>query len=224
MPVDRALTPRQARFVDEYLLDLNATKAAIRAGYAPKAAQPVSSRLLSNAIVARAIAIAQAARAERTDIQQDRVLRVAAELLFVPLPNIGDLFDEQDNLRPLHTLTRAQTSMISAIEIVKKNLAAGDGHTDLVHKLKLWDVRADKTKALELVMRHLGLFEGAEDRDLGPVFVFPPGTHVDMHTQAVPGASSSDRGPLPTPVSGVDAAAPAPPPVEPSRLPTRRGK
>ena len=49
------LTPRQQRFVDEYLIDLNATQAAIRAGYSPKTAQSQSSRLLSNVMVRAAI-------------------------------------------------------------------------------------------------------------------------------------------------------------------------
>ena len=49
------LTPRQARFVDEYLIDLNATQASIRAGYSAKTAQPQSSRLLSKVIVRAAI-------------------------------------------------------------------------------------------------------------------------------------------------------------------------
>jgi phage terminase small subunit len=68
------LTARQQRFVDEYLCDLNATQAAIRAGYSPKAAQPVSSRLLSNAMVSKAVADAQAARASASALSEHWVL------------------------------------------------------------------------------------------------------------------------------------------------------
>lgn len=70
-----ALTPKQQRFVDEYLIDLNATQAAIRAGYSAKTAQEQSARLLSKVIVQEAIAAAQAARSAETKITAADVLR-----------------------------------------------------------------------------------------------------------------------------------------------------
>ena len=69
------LTPKQQRFVDEYLIDLNATQAAIRAGYSEKTAQEQSSRLLSNVIVSDAIRQAQQERQKRTLVTQDDVIR-----------------------------------------------------------------------------------------------------------------------------------------------------
>ena len=69
-----ALTAKQQRFCEEYLIDLNATQAAIRAGYSEKTAEQQGSRLLSNAKVAAAIAEAQSDRSERTEITQDYVL------------------------------------------------------------------------------------------------------------------------------------------------------
>ena len=68
------LTPKQARFVEEYLLDLNATQAAIRAGYSAKTAEVQGSRLLGNAKIAAAVKKAQEARSERTRIDQDWVI------------------------------------------------------------------------------------------------------------------------------------------------------
>jgi phage terminase small subunit len=70
-----SLTPKQARFVEEYLVDLNATQAAIRAGYSPKTAYSQGERLLKNVEVHRAIQEAQEARSERTGITQDEVIR-----------------------------------------------------------------------------------------------------------------------------------------------------
>ncbi|WP_339119187.1 terminase small subunit [Halomonas sp. BMC6] len=70
-----ALTARQSRFVDEYLIDLNAKQAAIRAGYAERSAEVTASRLLSNAKVAAAIQERMGARSERTDITADKVLQ-----------------------------------------------------------------------------------------------------------------------------------------------------
>lgn len=69
------LTPKQARFVDEYLIDLNATQAAIRAGYAAKTANREGSRLLSNVDVANAVSEKAAQKAAALDLSAERVLR-----------------------------------------------------------------------------------------------------------------------------------------------------
>jgi phage terminase small subunit len=68
------LTPCQVRFVEEYLLDLNAKQAAIRAGYSPKTAEIQASRLLSNAKVQRAVSEAIDRRTTRVEVDQDWVL------------------------------------------------------------------------------------------------------------------------------------------------------
>ncbi len=69
------LTPRQTRFVDEYLIDLNATQAAIRAGYSAKNADKIGPELLGKTRVSAAIAEAQAKRSERVSVSQDDVVR-----------------------------------------------------------------------------------------------------------------------------------------------------
>lgn len=70
------LNPRQQQFVREYIIDLNATQAAIRAGYSEKSARAVASRLLTDANISTAVEQAKAARAEKTGISQDYVLDV----------------------------------------------------------------------------------------------------------------------------------------------------
>ena len=77
------LTPKQQRFVEEYLIDLNATQAAIRAGYSVKTAEQQGNRLLGNAKVAAYIALAQANRSERTEITQDYVLGIIKEAIIL---------------------------------------------------------------------------------------------------------------------------------------------
>lgn len=69
------MTPKQERFVREYLIDLNATKAAERAGYSPKTANEQGARLLANVSIRAAVAMAQAERAVRTQIDADYVLK-----------------------------------------------------------------------------------------------------------------------------------------------------
>src|SRR3954452_24234115 len=76
------LNERQRRFVAEYLLDLNATQAAIRAGYAAATANRTGPRLLSNVGVAAGIAEAQAGRSRRTEVTQDRVVLELARIAF----------------------------------------------------------------------------------------------------------------------------------------------
>ena len=68
------LNDRQRRFVSEYLVDLNATQAAIRAGYSKRTAQPQSARLLSNVMIAAAVAKGSAKQEQRTEITADYVL------------------------------------------------------------------------------------------------------------------------------------------------------
>lgn len=77
------LKGKQRRFVEEYLIDLNATKAYIRAGYSEKGAQQAAFKLLSNAVIAEVLGEAQKERSERAEITQDWVierLKVIANL------------------------------------------------------------------------------------------------------------------------------------------------
>ena len=74
------LTDKQTAFVREYLLDLNATQAAIRAGYSERTAYSVGQRLLKNVEIQRAVAAAQAKRARRVEIKAEDVLRGVIEV------------------------------------------------------------------------------------------------------------------------------------------------
>lgn len=75
MSNSKKLTAKQQRFVDEYLIDLNATQAAIRAGYSEKTARSQGQRLLTNVDIARVIKKAQSAISERNSVTQDDVIR-----------------------------------------------------------------------------------------------------------------------------------------------------
>jgi phage terminase small subunit len=84
------LTPKQAQFVREYLIDLNATQAAIRTGYSAKTAYSQGQRLLRDVEIAKALAEAQAARSERTEITADMVLQ---ELWAIGRANPNELIE-----------------------------------------------------------------------------------------------------------------------------------
>lgn len=99
----KALRPKHVRFVQEYLIDLNATQAAIRAGYSAKTAEQQGPRLLGNAGIAKAIFEAEQRRSARTEIAADAVLH---ELSAVGFSDIGDILDFQRTRTPVETCQR----------------------------------------------------------------------------------------------------------------------
>lgn len=144
------LNEKQKAFAREYVVSYNATLAAKKAGYSDIAAGQVGNRLLKNAYVRQEIDTLTAEKAKDSAITAKRVLEEIAKIALV---NTQDLFDEEGNIKPIHTLTREQAACIASLEVVKKNLTSGDGQQDKVHKVKLWD----KTKALEMLGKHFAL-------------------------------------------------------------------
>lgn len=150
------LTPRQERFVEEYIIDLNATQAAIRAGYAAKDADVQGSRLLGNVRVSRAVASAKAKRSEQTGITQERVLAELALLAFSDHTHY-----QHDGKGNITLAPGAPEGAHRALAVVKRRLSTvslGDGKesgiTTAEVEVKLWD----KPGMLKLAGRHVGLF------------------------------------------------------------------
>lgn len=141
------LTAKQKKFVEEYLIDLNATQAAIRAGYSPNTAQEQSSRLLSNVMVKNEIDKAMAERSRRTGISQDRVLRELAKIAFV---NPNDVINFSDA-----TVKMTSEENLAAIASVKVKKIPGEYGDATEREVKLYD----KLRALDLLGRHLGMFK-----------------------------------------------------------------
>ncbi len=148
----RPLTPKQELFVAEFLVDLNATQAAIRAGYSRKGASTRGELLLRNIEISAALAVVTRQKLAKVGVTAARVLE---ELQCVAFSDVRDLFDANGKMRPLHTLSPEQSAAIMSGEIIIKNAEAGDGHQDKVLKVRYWD----KLKALELLCRHLRLLE-----------------------------------------------------------------
>jgi len=88
------LTPKQEMFCKEYLVDLNATQAATRAGYSEKTAQEQAARLLSNVIIQAEIQARMEKRVDRTEITQDKVLMELAILAFSDLADYLDIIED----------------------------------------------------------------------------------------------------------------------------------
>lgn len=107
------LTPKQKNFIDEYLLDLNATQAAIRAGYSRKTANRIGPQLLVKTCIQEELAKAMQRRAKRTEITADRVLK---ELAAIALDDAADYNDSR----------LKYTNKIRALELLGKHLGMFD--------------------------------------------------------------------------------------------------
>lgn len=147
-----ALNERQRRFVEEYLVDLNATQAALRAGYSQKTAYSQGQRLLKNAEIAAAVKKRTDARIKRTDITADFVL---TELMKIAAANLTDF---------ITIGKRNRISIIPTQDVPADKLAALSG----IKKGKNGELEIkthDKLRALEMLMKHLGLFDKSDGDD-----------------------------------------------------------
>lgn len=140
------LTPRQERFVDEYLIDLNATQAAIRAGYSEKTAYSMGQRLLKNVEIQSVIQKRRQDRERRTEITQDRVLQELAAIAFARGTDYASVSTGGVvGIKPTDELNDTQKAAVLSIKETRNGV-----------EIKL----ADKVGALELLGKHLGMFDG----------------------------------------------------------------
>jgi len=173
------LTEKQARFCEEYLLDLNATQAAIRAGYSPDTAYSIGHEILKKPEVADLLAQLQKERSQKTKIDAQWLLdRLAAEAQ----ADVNDIYDEDGRILPISEWPMIfRQGLIAGIEVEeqydyetsedgkrgKKRIASGR-----VTKFKL----DSRVKRLELIGRHIGVKAFADrmevtGKDGGPIEV-----------------------------------------------------
>ena len=141
------MTEKQKIFADEYLIDLNATRAYRKAYPSVKkdeTAAQAGSRMLRNVKVAEYIAERMQARQERTEITQDRVLEELAAIAFARATDYAEVKDDQVFITDTAGLSENQIKAIAGIK---------QGKFGIEVKLN------DKEKALELLGRHLGMFK-----------------------------------------------------------------
>lgn len=151
---ERELTAKQQRFVAEYLIDLNATQSAVRAGYSAKTAEQQGPRLLGNAGVAAAIQKALQKRAARTEITQDRVLLELSRIAFF---DPRRLLNADGSPKPINELDDDTAAAVAGLDIVEEFEGTGEDRV-FVGYTKKFKI-ADKNVALTNAMRHLGLMK-----------------------------------------------------------------
>lgn len=138
---------KQDLFLKEYLKDLNATQAYIRAGYKvkdEKSAAVLANRLLKNVKVQEKIRVAMAEREKRTEITQDRVLREIANLAFTDRTGIVNLKKNRVIIQDFEDLTSEQRACVAGVKETKHGIEV---------------TFYNKEKALEMLGRHLGMFK-----------------------------------------------------------------
>lgn len=148
------LSPKQLRFVEEYLIDLNATQAAIRAGYSAKTADQQASRLLANVKVSKAVSERTAKRNKRLELTQDRVL---LELMRVAFFDPRALFTADGRPRSIEELDDDTAAVIAGIDISMERTEEEDSQGRPIYAPVRKYKTSDKMRALELCMRHMGL-------------------------------------------------------------------
>jgi phage terminase small subunit len=140
------LTPKQARFVAEYLIDLNATQAAIRAGYSEKTARAQGSALLTNPNVASAVESRNAKRSEKLGITAERVLK---EIELLAFSDVADVVDNESGTLTIKNLRDIEPGARRTIESVQESPT----EFGIKRSVKLHS----KVAALTLLVKHLGL-------------------------------------------------------------------
>jgi len=150
---DSDLTEKQLIFAKEYLVCMNATESAIKAGYSGKTAYSQGCRLLKNVKVKAYVDEHLKERALQLDITPNRILEELGHIAFF---NISNIFDGY-TLKHMEKLPESVTRAISSIKIREERGQASEVIADLT------EVKAnDKLKALEMLMKHLGMF-GADN-------------------------------------------------------------
>lgn len=147
--IERPLTARQRRFVDEILLDPNARQAAIKAGYSARNARVIASELLERPAVRRAINTARGERSQRTRVDAEYVLR---RLHDEAEADLADLYDRETGaLLPAHTWPPIwRKGLVQGVDVYEEHDAEGNviGHT---RKVRL----SDRVRRLELIGKHV---------------------------------------------------------------------
>jgi len=148
----RPLTPKQKAFVDEYLIDLNATQAAIRAGYSPKTAFRIGAENLQKPATQAAIRAAMAERTARTEITADYVL---TRLVEIDQMDCLDILSNTGAIKPVLEWPKIWRQFISGFDVSDLFDGSGDDRqmVGVLKKIK-WP---DKVKNLELIGKHVNV-------------------------------------------------------------------
>jgi phage terminase small subunit len=143
------LSGKEERFCQEYIIDLNATQAAKRAGYSERSASEIGYENLRKPQIIDFISQLKEARSKRTEVTADKVLKELAKLGF---SNIQDYIEDDHTIKNLKEIGRKKSAAISSIKKTTRKIGAE--LLDETIEFKLYD----KKGALELIGKHIGFF------------------------------------------------------------------
>ena len=166
------LNAKQLAFCQEYLIDLNATQAAIRAGYSVKTARQVAAENLTKPDIQTEVSRLIDERAARNKIDADTVL---GELLRIARADIGQAFNPDGSLKSMADMPEEIRRAIAGVDVFEEFAGRGEDREQIgfTKKVRFWD----KVKALEMLGRHLRMFSDRVEltgKDGGPLVMDSP--------------------------------------------------
>jgi phage terminase small subunit len=159
-----SLSPKQLRFVQEYLVDLNGKRAAIAAGYSAKTAEVTASKMLRIPKVQAEIQEGQKAKEKLLEVSKEKVLKEYLRIAFSDIKNVMKWDAQYIDLIPSDDIGPDVSAAIQEVSI--KTKYTDEGEMIIERKVKLYD----KPRALEMLGKHLGLFEKKEGDDTNKPF------------------------------------------------------
>lgn len=163
----QGLSPKQQRFVQEYLVDLNGTQAAIRAGYSHKTANEQAARLLANVSVGKAVTEGKAKAADDSRVSAQRVIK---ELIRLSFFDSRKLFKDDGSLKQPNEWDDDTAAVISGVEVLEQYEGSGEDRKFIgyLKKFRLWsktDALKELVKRMEdRISRALGLSDDEIDK------------------------------------------------------------
>lgn len=143
------LTEKQKKFCEEYIIDFNATQAAIRAGYSEKTAKVIANENLTKPYIQIYIQCIIKKREQRTEITADMVVKELAKVAFL---SVDEFMNDDGEIKRLYELSENAKGALSSYGV--KRVKMGDDFIDVpIFKMN------DKIKSLELLGKHLGMFD-----------------------------------------------------------------
>ncbi|MCP4493187.1 MAG: terminase small subunit [Gammaproteobacteria bacterium] len=189
MSADEKFTEKQEKFCHEYIIDMNGTKAAIRAGYSERGADVQAANLLRKIRVREKIDELKRKACKRNDIHVDRVLQEFARLAFL---NPALLFDENGDLIPIQKLDEDVARAIGAFDVteVRIHRDGEDTKYEQVKKFKL----SDKIRALDSLAKYLEMFKDKESSSSDKLVELIGGivNRAEQHASRVENSLNSD--------------------------------
>lgn len=148
------LTPKQQRFVDEYMVDCNGTQAAIRAGYSKRTANEQAAQLLAKLSIRKAIEERRQALSQEVQADLSRTVR---ELIYVAYADVGMLYDNEGRMLPIQDWPECVRRAVKSIKYIP--VYQETGKVRKIVKYRLEPTFFDKNAALHMLMRHQGGYD-----------------------------------------------------------------